>query len=243
MIIARTSGRSTSSIASGIARSIAWLIALRFSGRLSAIYASSPSIRILITFSAIARHLDVYSTACCRGPPDAKSASNSSHRRCKGRGNKTSLERCTGRLSGSIAELISTSFAMRDRIAERSAVVTGFEIARREVRLGVRMAIRIEVPEDNASLTEFVGFHDRVYAYRSARWWRVGRAGRSDRRRAVLPPLERTSGPHCDVRGDAKGTRRGQVGHGRSVPMARVARHNRRPRGRSLPARFSVRDR
>ncbi|MGA8793987.1 hypothetical protein [Candidatus Binatus sp.] len=32
------------------------------------------------------------------------------------------------------------------------------------------MAIRIEVPEDNASLTEFVLFHDRVYAYRGARW-------------------------------------------------------------------------
>ena len=32
------------------------------------------------------------------------------------------------------------------------------------------MTIRIEIPEDNASLTEFVGFHDRVYAYRSARW-------------------------------------------------------------------------
>src|SRR5208282_4537675 len=54
MIIARTSGRSTSSIASGIARSIAWLIALRFSGRLSAIYAISPSTRTLIGFSAIA---------------------------------------------------------------------------------------------------------------------------------------------------------------------------------------------
>ncbi len=26
------------------------------------------------------------------------------------------------------------------------------------------MAIRIEVPEDNASLTEFVQFHDRVFA-------------------------------------------------------------------------------
>src|SRR5271166_2928791 len=53
MMIARTSGRSTSSIASGIARSIAWLIALRFSGRLSAIYAISPSIRTLIGFSAM----------------------------------------------------------------------------------------------------------------------------------------------------------------------------------------------
>ena len=32
------------------------------------------------------------------------------------------------------------------------------------------MAIRIEIPEGNESLTEFVQFHDRVYAYRSARW-------------------------------------------------------------------------
>src|SRR5271154_5397069 len=53
MMIARTSARSTSSIASGIARSIAWLIALRFSGRLSAMYASSPSIRTLIPLSAM----------------------------------------------------------------------------------------------------------------------------------------------------------------------------------------------
>src|SRR5271155_2813183 len=53
MMIARTSGRSTSSIASGIARSIAWLIALRFSGRLSAMYAISPSTRTLIAFSAM----------------------------------------------------------------------------------------------------------------------------------------------------------------------------------------------
>src|SRR6202522_1914521 len=53
MMIARTSLRSTSSIASGSARSIAWLIALRFSGRLSAMYAISPSIRTLIGFSAM----------------------------------------------------------------------------------------------------------------------------------------------------------------------------------------------
>ena len=32
------------------------------------------------------------------------------------------------------------------------------------------MAIRIEIPEGNESLTEFVQFHNRVYAYRSARW-------------------------------------------------------------------------
>src|SRR5579863_7178042 len=70
-MIARTSGRSSSSSAAGIARSIAWLIALRFSGRFRMRYASSPSILVVIAFSAIARYLARYSTASRRNPPAA----------------------------------------------------------------------------------------------------------------------------------------------------------------------------
>src|SRR5215472_10956258 len=54
-ITARTSARLTSISARGSASSIAPLTALRFSGRLSARYASSPSILILTSSSGIAR--------------------------------------------------------------------------------------------------------------------------------------------------------------------------------------------
>src|SRR5215469_8911246 len=53
-ITARTSARLTSISARGSASSIAPLTALRFSGRLSAMYASSPSILVLTSSSAIA---------------------------------------------------------------------------------------------------------------------------------------------------------------------------------------------
>ena len=32
------------------------------------------------------------------------------------------------------------------------------------------MALRIEIPQSNKALTEFVQFYDRVYDYREARW-------------------------------------------------------------------------
>src|SRR5581483_1002954 len=56
-MIARTSGLFTSIRARGRASSISPLTALRFSGRLSPTYASSPSIRVLIIPSAICRLL------------------------------------------------------------------------------------------------------------------------------------------------------------------------------------------
>ena len=32
------------------------------------------------------------------------------------------------------------------------------------------MGVKIEIPQGNEALTEFVQFHDRVYDYRDARW-------------------------------------------------------------------------
>src|SRR5204863_177243 len=37
-------------------------------------------------------------------------------------------------------------------------------------RSGARMSIRVETPDGADALREFVLFHDRVYAYRAARW-------------------------------------------------------------------------
>jgi hypothetical protein len=68
------------------------------------------------------------------------------------------------------------------------------------------MAIGIEAPEDNASLTEFVLFHDRVYAYRSDRRARlrrqkVARSSRGVPYSGFIMPSQRArlSGDSLDV--------------------------------------------